>query len=792
MHTKRVPLYERLPEIYRIRDEEQEPPYPLKSYLSLVEGAFAEIHRNIEQLYHDLFIETCDDWVVPYIGDLLGVSHLQGKPNTLRADVAEAIALRRRKGTLAGMEKLAFTITGWGVHCLELRENLAWNQHLNHQRPDRGGEPAYGKINPFLTRHTPIRGGTATLRDPGVLGLLDTPFDPFARLADFKPARSGDIRWNLPNLAVFLWRLRDYRVPAAVPLFQFKKNVSAGCWAVAFRIHPCGDPLTLFNAFIYDPDLEPPVVTEIDATPNPIPISRLTEGAEAGRPEKYLSVETYDPDGSGTESIDLADTGLQLHLPVPEFSGKIWPASPSFWRIRGANLCAWEEGVRPEVQKGDIVIDPGRGRLLMMVKTEAQADALRDHLRVTHTYGFAGPAGAHPVTRQAAPQEIHEDPVKTIEVEFQDGQTELPEALNQLKLPAYQNYPLRICIMDSGTYLLDLASLTSEIIDTQAGETSLLLKKSLIIQSADNQRPVIRLARPLRFRPLKVAGADAAEQEALDALMENLSVRLEGLYITRADAWEAAFVHPCEEPLLARAAVNRLEIYGCTLDPGGFIHLDSDRAPIYRSVEMDDDFEFSLAVEKNAFRQIPQISISRSILGPVLLDQGYTLELTDTILDAGGGPFESPAVALSGPGADPASTWGPETQFQGITVFGRTRLEKTCGAGGIFAQDLEVRDNQNGCIRFSYFKGETDRLPQNYGCVRGTEAHLQFVSEYFGRPGYAQLALTTDFDIRERGPGDDAMGAFGFLYEAHAWRNLQVRFREFMPVGVRPLFIPVT
>ena len=71
-------------------------------------------------------------------------------------------------------------------------------------------------------------------------------------------------------------------------------------------------------------------------------------------------------------------------------------------------------------------------------------------------------------------------------------------------------------------------------------------------------------------------------------------------------------------------------------------------------------------------------------------------------------------------------------------------------------------------------------------------AQLEFVSEGFGNPAYGQLAMTTDQKIREQGPQDDAMGAFGFLSEAHKWRNLQVRFREFMPVGIRPLLIPVT
>ncbi len=80
----------------------------------------------------------------------------QGDPWTLRADVADTIALRRRKGTLGAIELLVFNLTRWGVHCVELRENLVWNQHLNHQRPDAGGTPPYrdsrpGDPNPAMT-----------------------------------------------------------------------------------------------------------------------------------------------------------------------------------------------------------------------------------------------------------------------------------------------------------------------------------------------------------------------------------------------------------------------------------------------------------------------------------------------------------------------------------------------------------------------------------------------------------------------------------------------------------------
>ena len=76
--------------------------------------------------------------------------------------------------------------------------------------------------------------------------------------------------------------------------------------------------------------------------------------------------------------------------------------------------------------------------------------------------------------------------------------------------------------------------------------------------------------------------------------------------------------------------------------------------------------------------------------------------------------------------------------------------------------------------------------------MRAPAAFLRFTDEAFGSPAYAQLARDSDFRIRERGPGDDEMGAYGFLREAHKWRNLQVRFREFMPLGIRPLLVPVT
>jgi len=166
------------------------------------------------------------------------------------------------------------------------------------------------------------------------------------------------------------------------------------------------------------------------------------------------------------------------------------------------------------------------------------------------------------------------------------------------------------------------------------------------------------------------------------------------------------------------------------------------------------------------------------------------MSLIDKCVTAGG------AFALTS-ASNPANGWGPKTTVTSATFFGRTRVEGMSGCGGIFVHVLEVEDTQHGCIKQSYFEGSPppgvqDRLPQHYACVRGPEAHLEFTAHTFGAPGYGQLTRDTDFRIRERGPGDDAMGATGFLQEAHKWRNLRIRFEEFMPVGVRPLPIAVT
>ncbi|MDE3737756.1 hypothetical protein PSH28_14210 [Pseudomonas resinovorans] len=779
----RVPLFERLPEIYRTRDAEVTPPNQLRAYLGAIEGPFDALHQNIAQLYEDLFIDTCDDWVIAYLADLLGTTHLKGDPRTLRADLADTIALRRRKGTLGAIERLAVNLTGWACRGVELRENLGWTQHLNHQRPDAGGQPPYGTA--ALTRFAVPRGGTAPLREPATLALLGTPFDPFAYTADLKPAVDDQRHINLPNLAIFLWRLAAYRLPRVRPLAKGRIDLGVQAAGLArfilrFDLHPLDIPVRLFNTsrpgFLRAATSGGVVapLTEADAVPGPMLDARLASHADA-----YVRVDFYDSATTPPSGFDLGDVGLHLFLPQDLAPLLVPPAPQSEWRwqFRGDNLCAWEEGLRRPTAIGEIIIDPDIGRVLVGVASAEQANllvttdngSLLSRLQASFTYGATGPVGAHPLARHvpAAPADTEVRHVGEVA-----GGISLQQALEGLETATGQ---VIVEIHDSLVHRLDLTALIGTAVD---GTHSLRLAHSLTLRAAGDHRPILLLAQPLSLRVLDAAAATPFAPQ----------VRLEGLYL----APDAAAPFPAGLALIDRVAVARLELVGCTLAPGGHSLRNGQRAPMQPALHLVDGYGFD-AADRDAFTPTPDILIQRSITGAIAIDSRYRLDIQDSVVDAGLG-FDDAASGQYAIAAatDPANAWGAALDFQGLTCFGPVRVAAVGGLGGIFSQRFEVLDNQHGCIKWSAFSGDLDRLPANHFCVHAPDARVYFTSERFNDPGYAQLQRETDRRARELGPDDDAMGAFGFLLEAHKWTNLHVRLREFMPVGVRPLVVSVT
>ena len=773
--TTRVPLYERLPEIYRIRDAEQLPPGQLAAYLGAVEQMLGAVHESIEALHEDHFIETCEDWVVPYLADLLGTTHLKGDPRTLRADVADTIAQRRRKGTLGAIERLAANLTGWPCRVVELFPNLAWAQHLNHQRPDAGGRPPYGA--PGTTRFTPRRGGTVPVRDPAMLALAGTAFDPFAYTPDVRRADDGARHIDLPNIAIWLWRLAAYRVAVTRPLPKGTTDLGApppgstrARFAVRLDLDPLDRPVRLFNTYQQPPPgpggTHP--LTAPDAVAAPILPARLESGSEAGNPGAYVRVDTFTETAAGPQGLETGDVGLQLYLP-----GGVLDGAP--WRVRGANLCAWEAGLDGELAAFDLVVDPVIGRVLVGLATQAQVDLMvtgphddpSPRMYIGYTYGAVGPIGAHPVSRDDGPT--------TAALRVVDGldpaAPTLQEALENLH---QETGPVVVEIRDSLVHDLDPATLAGAV--AEGGIVAARLAHPLTVRAAGGTRPVVRLAAPLAFRPLDPASPAAS----------TVSVDLRGLFVTGGPGLGAA------DPLVARAAVARLELEGCTLDPGGHLERDGGRAPLRVAMRLGNGYGFDDPADADAFAPTPDVVVSRSVVGSLAVDDGYRLHLQESVVDGGDGPGDTPA---HGPAVGPASageTHAAATSVRGVTVLGRMLVREVRGSGGIFGQRLDVWNHQVGCLRQCWFSGDGDHLPPHYASVSGPGVPVVLTSARHGQPGYVQLARGTGFDVTARGPVDDAMGATGFLLETHKRVNLDVRLREFMPVGARALVLLLT
>jgi hypothetical protein len=216
-------LYALLPAVYRIRDEQQG--HELRALVSLIAQEFEALEENIEQLYDDQFIETCQTWVSPYIGDLIGYRPLHGVAAAIaspRAEVANTIRYRRRKGTAAMLEQLARDVTDWPARAVEFFEQLATTQYMNHAR-----------------LHAPA---TADVRSTRRMLELGGAFNAVAHTAEMRRPEGGAGRYNIPNIGIFLWRLQPFRL-SNVPLTPHPGDATGR----KFRFNPLSADQPLFR-----------------------------------------------------------------------------------------------------------------------------------------------------------------------------------------------------------------------------------------------------------------------------------------------------------------------------------------------------------------------------------------------------------------------------------------------------------------------------------------------------------------------------------------------------------------
>src|SRR3954447_11742954 len=110
-------LWTILPEVYRASDSDDfGVPGPLLELTRRLGREMALTRRSIDRAVEDQSIETCDDWLIPYIGDLVATNLVDGLDGRgQRLDVAKTIYYRRRKGTVSLLSELVADITGWNA-----------------------------------------------------------------------------------------------------------------------------------------------------------------------------------------------------------------------------------------------------------------------------------------------------------------------------------------------------------------------------------------------------------------------------------------------------------------------------------------------------------------------------------------------------------------------------------------------------------------------------------------------------------------------------------------------------
>ena len=113
------------------------------------------LHADMGALYDNWFAETCEPWLLPYIAELVSVTRLpapsEGDPRRLTVN---ALAYRRRKGTVAAAGAYASDVTGWAVPCGRLRcAGIAIGQRVRREygRGDWFDVSAIGALDALYT-----------------------------------------------------------------------------------------------------------------------------------------------------------------------------------------------------------------------------------------------------------------------------------------------------------------------------------------------------------------------------------------------------------------------------------------------------------------------------------------------------------------------------------------------------------------------------------------------------------------------------------------------------------------
>jgi hypothetical protein len=742
-------LYELLPAIYRMRDHEQGE--PLRALLQVVAEQVDVVEEDIEQLYENWFIETCEDWVVPYIGDLVGHEpvHEAGEPGEVitpqgrlrnkilipRREVANTLHYRRRKGTLALLELLANDVAGWPARAVEFYKLLAWTQALNHQRLDRGR--------------------TVDLRQGDALDRLDGPFDELAHTVDVRRINSHRTpgHYNIPSVGLFVWRLKAYSVTYA-PAYCVE-NAGPHCYTFS----ALGNDAPLYTR--PEPEAEPTqIVGELNL---PIPIRRRAfeeRKVENGQERRQAAAAYYGL---------IGDTfiGKSLAIWAPDWPKKGAEQPIPRESIVPADLSDWQ--YRPK--RDQMAVDPVLGRIVFPLNQLPKRGVW-----VSYHYGFSADIGGGEYDRPLS-QPADSDIRRVSGQEQLKAELELWKAGPDGQASEGQPRDAVIEIADSGVYVLPI---------------NITLKKnhSLQIRAANRNRPVIRLLDWQTDRPdnLSVTGEEGSRFMLDGLLITGRGVQIEGnltsvtiRHTTLVPGWslepdceprrpaepslEIINAHPCiviEHSIIGSIQVN--------LDEVGMDPLQiriSDSILDATGSECEGPECEALGAAGSAIAHAVLTAARSTIFGHIYT---HAIELAENSIFMG-----LVRVARRQRGC---------MRFCYVTPGSRTPRRYNCQPDLVEqAIEKEIREAAQKVEP----KPNPTEIDAKVAAAKERERERvrpQFNSTRYGMPTYCQLAHTCAEEITRGADDESEMGVFHDLYQPQRAANLRARLDEYTPASM--------
>ena len=743
-------IWRLIPGIYRDEDAKSRTPGALRAFVEVLAAQAAAERRNVDRLWADSGITDCDDWVIPYIADLLG-TRLISEQNTAgrRADVANTIKYRRRAGTRALLSMLADDIAGWDAVPAEAFKRLWRTWHSLDCPP---------KIGPVT--QTPQH-GHARLDAFRAGEVLNGPFDDMSHLPDFRQLRGLSGRYNIPKVNLHIFRQYAFLLRGVtphrlddthytldpsgrdIPLFKPGRPISQDCktgaeWEMR-------GPLTcaLFNDARYAVNS---AVAGASIGAGLLQIEGQiyrTESALIDRAERIKGASLTNAEGAGLLETALLATSNRANLfndaialalgNDPE--NDILTAGTLF----AGNLANWETAAPTPWPWVEALVDPVNGRVLLSDAPSA-GEAL---FSLRYHEGRFAPVGAGTHDRQAGLVQGAVDPLPDPTPLPSD-----PDPFQPFILPTEGVHQ----IGDSRTYLHD-------------ADTDLTMTGDLTIQAANGERPYIRFA--------ATPGGATPARFVIDADADGYKLVLDGLWFGMFEVGQGSVADagaaPIDVELVLAGNFDSVILRNMTLDPGGIqARLVAGQTFVIPSIRLVLDGATDLLV------------VDHCVTGPI--EEG--LDATDLCTANRICIFDS---IVRGHGSVPAFRGRYATvEIARSTLFGDVEAARFLVDDTIVQGSLAAQDPQGSCVRYSAAV-ETAALgiPNAYRCVafEDTMPNHIFVSRRFGDPGFAQLSETAPETVRRGAENTSEMGVYNRTLDAIKRDDLIYKLSEFTAIN---------